>query len=105
MYVRTEHCKQKAQSSSKIVHIQWVAIVHCRDHRTTTLLSIFVVVFCCGGVFATLNATSSRRAARERIDKAEQMGRRRDEQLEMLHAVRQYMAQTKAHARALQAQC
>lgn len=44
-------------------------------------------------------------AARARIDKAEAQGRRRDEQLEMLHAVRQYMAQTKAHAKALQAQC
>jgi hypothetical protein len=34
--------------------------------------------------------------ARERIDRAEAQGRRRDEQLEMLHAVRQYMAQSKA---------
>jgi hypothetical protein len=44
-------------------------------------------------------------AARARIDRADQAGKRRDEQLEMLHAVRQYMAQTKAHAKALQAQC
>lgn len=45
------------------------------------------------------------RVARARIDRAEAQGRRRDEQLEMLHAVRQYMAQTKAHAKALQQQC
>ncbi|KAF8061994.1 hypothetical protein HT031_004254 [Scenedesmus sp. PABB004] len=41
-------------------------------------------------------------AAKARIDAAEQKGRARDEQLEMIHAVRQYMAQAKqAAARAM----
>jgi hypothetical protein len=55
--VSPEHSKQKAQSSSKIVHILWVKYVQCGDHGMITLLSVFVLVVCCGGVLATLNAT------------------------------------------------
>lgn len=42
------------------------------------------------------------RAARSRVDAAEAAGRAREEQLEMLHAVRQYMAQQQAKLMATQ---
>ncbi len=102
------HCAPCSGGRVRSTHVHIYIPCVCYEAATALWLSIYLLLCpspCPWGCLPLLHTVLNPRAARARIDRAEAQGRRRDEQLEMLHAVRQYMAQTKAHAKALQAQC